>query len=179
MISEPIVRLAQTVHLSWTETNTISKRIEMWFYMTHVTKEFHQVRPKQFLKLWYVWCKLWIYLAPRLTLSPNGPKLDSTWPTSPKSSIGSIQIDLWAYGTFGANRAPILNQDKHNLQTNRNELPFEPPHLGVPSGVSKTISEPMVHLAQIVQVSCTETNTISKRIETRFYMTHSPRSSIR
>jgi hypothetical protein len=54
---------------------------------------------------------------------------------------------------------------------NQNDILFEPRHLGVPSDVSKTISEPMVHLAQNVQLSCTETNTISKRIEMRFYMT--------
>jgi hypothetical protein len=37
MISEPVVRLAETVHLSYTETNTISKWTKMRFYMTHVT----------------------------------------------------------------------------------------------------------------------------------------------
>jgi hypothetical protein len=54
----------------------------------------------------------------------------------------------------------------------RNELPFEPRHLGVPSSASKMISKPMVHLAQTVHLSCTETNTISKHTETRFYMIH-------
>jgi hypothetical protein len=39
-------------------------------------------------------------------------------------------------------------------------LPLEPRLLGVPSGVSKMIFEPMVHLAQIVQLSGT-TVTIS------------------
>ena len=37
MISEPMVRLAETVHLSYTKTNTISKWTEMRFHMTHVT----------------------------------------------------------------------------------------------------------------------------------------------
>jgi hypothetical protein len=37
MISEPTVRLAQTVHLSYTDTNTVSKRTEMRFHLTHVT----------------------------------------------------------------------------------------------------------------------------------------------
>jgi hypothetical protein len=126
MISKMMARLAQTVHLSCTQTNTISKRIETRFCMTHVTSEFHRVRPNRFLRLWYVWCKLRIYLAPILTLSPNGP----------------------------------------------NKLPFEPRHLGVPSGASKTVSEAMVHLPQTVYLSYTKTNTISKRIETRFYLTH-------
>jgi hypothetical protein len=52
----------------------------------------------------------------------------------------------------------------------RNELPFEPRHLGVQSGASKTISEAMVHLAQMVHLSCTETNIVSKCIETSFHL---------
>jgi hypothetical protein len=164
-----MVRLAQTVHLSCTKSNTISKRTERRFYMTHVTQEFHRVCPKWFMGLWYVWCKLWIYLA-RLTLSPNAPKRDSIWPTSPRSSIRCIQNYVWAYDTFGANRSPILNQDYHNLQTNRNELPFGLHHQGVSSSVSKMISEPMVRLVQTVHLSCTETNTIFKRIEMSFHL---------
>jgi hypothetical protein len=54
--------------------------------------------------------------------------------------------------------------------TDRTELPFEPSHLGVPSGASKTICEAMVHLVQTVHVSCTETNTVSKRTETSFHL---------
>jgi len=54
----------------------------------------------------------------------------------------------------------------------RNELPIEPRHLGVPSDASKTISEPMVRLAQTVHLSCTDTNTVSKEKEVRFRMTH-------
>jgi hypothetical protein len=53
-----------------------------------------------------------------------------------------------------------------------NELPFEPRHLGVSSSASKIISEPVVCLAETVHLSCTEANTVSKRTETRFYMTH-------
>ena len=64
-ISEPMVRLAQTVQLSYINTNTISKRTER----------------------------------------------DSTWPTSPRSSIRCVQSDFWALGTFIANRAPMLCQD--------------------------------------------------------------------
>jgi hypothetical protein len=44
MISEPLVHLAQTVHLSCIDTNTVSKWIETRFDMTHDTKEFHQVQ---------------------------------------------------------------------------------------------------------------------------------------
>jgi hypothetical protein len=73
-ISEPMVRLAQTVHLSCTDPNAISKRTEMRFDLTHVTKEFHRVGPKSFLSLWYDRSKLSNYLVSRLVLSPNGPK---------------------------------------------------------------------------------------------------------
>jgi hypothetical protein len=54
----------------------------------------------------------------------------------------------------------------------RNEHPVEPHHLGVPSGVFKMIFEAMVCLAQTVHLSYTDTNTVSKRTEMRFHMTH-------
>jgi hypothetical protein len=73
---------------------------------------------------------------------------------------------------FSTNSAPILRQDSHYLQTDRNEPPHEPRHLGVPSSASKTIPEPMVRMAQTVHLYCTDTNTISKWTETRFDMTH-------
>jgi hypothetical protein len=63
---EPVVCLAQTVHLSCTNANTVSKRIETRFHMTHVTEEFNLVRLKWFLSLWYVWRKPCTYLTPRL-----------------------------------------------------------------------------------------------------------------
>jgi hypothetical protein len=93
MISEPMVHLVQTVHLSWIKISTISKRIKMRFHLSLITLEY----------------------------------------------IGCSQNDYWAYGTFGANRAP---------QTDWNELPPEPRHLGVASGASKMISNPMVHLSK-------------------------------
>jgi hypothetical protein len=78
MISDPMVRLAQIVHLSCTDTNTVSKQIEMRFHMTHVTEEFYRVCPKQFLSPCYVRCKPCTYLASALTLSLNESKRDST-----------------------------------------------------------------------------------------------------
>jgi hypothetical protein len=71
IISEPMVHLAQTVHLSCTDTNTVYKRTKTRFHMTQVTKELHWVRPKQFLSLWYVRRKACTYLASRLALSRN------------------------------------------------------------------------------------------------------------
>ena len=52
------------------------------------------------------------------------------------------------------------------------ELPLEPLHLGVLSGASTMVLELMVHYAQTVHHSCTQTNTNSKRTEARFHMTH-------
>jgi hypothetical protein len=53
-----------------------------------------------------------------------------------------------------------------------NELPHEPHHLGVLLGASKMISKPMGRLAQTEHLSSTDTNTIAKRTETRFDITH-------
>jgi hypothetical protein len=132
MISEPMVRLAQTVHLYYTDTNTVSKRTETRFHMTH----------------------------------------------SLTSSIGCVQDDFLSDGTFDTNRAPFLQCDYRYRQTDSNKLPLEPRHLRVSSGASKMSSDPMVCLAQIVHLYCTDTNTLSKWNKMRFHMTHSPRSSI-
>jgi hypothetical protein len=146
IISEPMVRSAQTMHQSCIKIRTISKGTKSSYHLSLVTLEYHRLRLKWFLSLRYVWrnpcnyltptptlslngtkwsstwstlpwssigckpCKPCTYLAPTLMLSPNGPKRDSTWPTSLRSSIRCVQNDFWAYGTFCANRAPILNQ---------------------------------------------------------------------
>jgi hypothetical protein len=134
---------------------------------------------KMISRPWYVWHKPCTYLAPTLTSSLNGPKWDSTWATSPRSSIGCLQNDFQAYGTFGANRIPILHQDQYYFQVDRNELPLEPHRLGAPSGVSKMITEPMVRLAQTVHLSWVKISTISKQTETSFHLSPSSTSTIR
>jgi hypothetical protein len=111
---------------------------------------------------WYKPCS---YLALTPTISPNGLVV-------PWSSIGCVQNDFWAYGTFGANSAPNLRQGWHYFQTDWIELPLEPHHFGVPSNASKMTSEPLVCLAQNLHLSCTDTNTISKWTNTRFHKTH-------
>ena len=45
----------------------------------------------------------------------------------------------------------------------QNELPVELRHLGVPSGASKMISEPMVRSTQTVHLSCVKISTMSKK----------------
>jgi hypothetical protein len=109
MIFEPIVRLAQTVHLSCLKVSTISKQTKTSIHLGLVTLEYHRVRPKRFLSV--DWWKSCTYVALTLTLSPNGLKRDSKWPMSPRRSIGCVQNDFWAYGTFSANHVPILYHD--------------------------------------------------------------------
>jgi hypothetical protein len=108
-IYEPMVRLMQTEHLSCTDANTISKQIETKFHMTHVTYEFHRVPPILFLSLRYVPHKPSTNLASRVALSSNGPNWASSWASSPRSPIECIQNDVYAYGMFSTNHAPILH----------------------------------------------------------------------
>jgi hypothetical protein len=112
-ISEPMVCFAQTVHLSCTNTNTVSKWTKTRFHMTNITKEVHRVQPKWFPSLWYIRRKLYTYLVLRLALCPNGPNRASTLASLPSSTIGCVQNDFWANGTFGANRAPILTLSRN------------------------------------------------------------------
>jgi hypothetical protein len=91
MIFEPMVRSAQIVHLSCIKICTISIQTEMSIHLSLVTLEYPRVRLKGFLSLWYVWHKLCNYLALTQALSPNGPKRDSTWCTSPSNSIVCVQ----------------------------------------------------------------------------------------
>jgi hypothetical protein len=110
-------------------------------------------------------------MAPRLTPSQNGSKQATTLHTLPMSTIGYAQSDFHAHGRIIANRAPILHRDSNYLQMDQNELLLDPRHLGVQSGASKMISEPMVCLAQTVYLSCIKINTISKWTETSFHLT--------
>jgi hypothetical protein len=54
----------------------------------------------------------------------------------------------------------------------QNEILHDPHHLGVQSDLSKMIFEPKGRLAQTVHLSCTDINTVSKRTEMKFHMTH-------
>jgi hypothetical protein len=101
MIYELMILLAQSIHLSCTDTNIVSKRTETRFHMTHVTQEFHQVCPKWFPSPWYIWPKPCTYLTSRLALSPNGLKWASR-ASQTRSATRCIQNDCWGYGTFSA-----------------------------------------------------------------------------
>jgi hypothetical protein len=127
MTSDPMVCWAQTMHLSGIKTVSISKQNEIWFYMTHVTKQFHRVRPKQFPRQWYVRRKPHTYLASRLALSPNEPKRVSTWASSPRSTIGCIQNDFYAYGTLV--QTVHLSFTDTNAISKRTEMRFHKTHV--------------------------------------------------
>jgi hypothetical protein len=49
---------------------------------------------------------------------------------------------------FDTNRAPILRQDLHYLQTDRNVLSLMPRYLGVPSAASKE-KEVILHTTHV------------------------------
>jgi hypothetical protein len=126
-ISEPMVCSTQTLHLSCTNTNTISKWSEMRFHMNHVTLEFHRVRVKWFLSLLYVRHKPWTYRVSRFALSLNGPKRVSTWASSPRSTNGCIQNDIWAYGTLA--QTVHLSCPNSNVVSKRSEMRFYKAHI--------------------------------------------------
>jgi hypothetical protein len=90
-----MLHLVQSKHQSCIKRSTIPKRTKPSFHLSLVTKESDRVRPKLFLCLWYARCKPCSNLGLTLTLSPNGLKRDSTWPTSLTSSIGCVQNCLW------------------------------------------------------------------------------------
>jgi hypothetical protein len=132
---------------------------------------------KTFLRPWYVRHKWCTYLSSRLALSPNRPSFHLSLVTMeyhwvcPKPFLSRWYIwrELCTY------LAPTLTLSPNG----KNEIPHDPRHLGVPSGVSKMISEPMVRLAQTMHLSCTNTNTISKQKEERFPWLTSFMGSIR
>jgi hypothetical protein len=126
------------------------------------------------MSLWYVWPRTCNYLAPTLNLSPNRLRHDSTWAPTPRSSIGCVQNDFWASGMFYANRAHILRQGYHYLQTYQNKLPHDPHHQAVPSSAFNTFSKPIVCLAQTVHLYCVKISTIYKRTETSFQLSIVP-----
>jgi hypothetical protein len=108
IIYEPMIRLTQIEHLSYTNANTVSKQIEKRFHMTHVTQEFHRVPSILFLSLRYVRGKPCTNLASTVALSPNGPKRASTSASSLRSPIECVQNDFYDYVMFGATHAPIF-----------------------------------------------------------------------
>jgi hypothetical protein len=105
-------------------------------------------------------------------------KQASTWALSLSSTIGCVQNDFCAYGTFSANRAHNLHLHCHSHQMDWNEIPHDQSHLGDPSGASKTIYEPIIRSAQTMHLPCVKVSTISKRPKRASTWASSPRSTI-
>ena len=124
------------------------------------------MRPKRFLSRWFVWRKMGTYLAPTLTLSPNRKKCDSTWPMSPRSSIGCVQMIFEPMAR--STQTVQLSCVKISTISKWSEIPHDQRHLGVPSGASKMIFEPMIRSTQTLHLSCDHISTISKRTKTGF-----------
>jgi hypothetical protein len=121
MISMPMVHLAQTMHLSSVEINTIQiDQNELPVDPRH--QEVPSAMPKMISPPVVHSQKPCSYLAPRLALSPNRPKRAFTWPTSPRSMIGCVQNNFQDYGTFGANLA--LSCAKTNTTSKLSETSF-------------------------------------------------------
>jgi hypothetical protein len=111
MISMLVVQSAQTVHLSCNEINTLQTDWnDLPLDLRHLGVA-SGVPKKRFQSLWYIWRKPCTYLALRLIWCPNRIKRASTWPTSPRSTIGCAWKDFRACCTFNANHAPVLCQD--------------------------------------------------------------------
>jgi hypothetical protein len=153
-ICEPTVCLAQTMRLSCTDTNTVSKWTKTRFHVTHVILEFHRVHPKQFLRLWYIWHKPCTYLWIDWIELPIEPRHLGVPSGASKIIFEHVERSSQTMHLL-ASRLPLLQMKwiKH---------PLEPRYLGVPSGASKMISEPMLCLAQTVLLSCADTNTFTK-----------------
>jgi hypothetical protein len=126
------------------------------------------VCPKRFRSLWNIRRKTCSCLEPRLALSPNGPSFHLSLVTQEYHRVRPKRF--LSVGTFSSNCAPILHRHKHCLQTKRSEIPHDPCHLGVLSGASKMIFEPMVHSMQTMHLSCVKISTISKRTKTSFHL---------
>jgi hypothetical protein len=101
----------------------------------------------------------------RSTQTMHPPCVTSTWASSPSGTIECVQNDFWVYIISSANHAPISHRYYHYLQMERSGIPHDPCQLGVPSGASKMISEPMVHSTQTVHLSCIKISTVSKQTE--------------
>jgi hypothetical protein len=125
-IFEPTICLAQTVHLSYTNTNTISK----WTKRDAVVQTVHLSYPRH-LRV----------------------------PSGVSKTISDAVVHL----------AQTVHLSWVKISTIF-ELPLETRDLGVPSGASKMISKPVVHSAQTVLVSCVKFSTISNRTELSFHL---------
>jgi hypothetical protein len=107
MISMPMVRSTQIVHLSCIKISALQiYRSELPLEPRHVgvPSSVSKMISEPMVRL----AQTMLVSCADTILSPNGPNRDSTWHMSPSSSIGCVQNDFEAYGTFNANCASIV-----------------------------------------------------------------------
>ena len=164
MIFEPMVCSAQIMHRSCVKISTISKRTKTSLQLSFNTLEYHRVRPKRYLNLWYICGKKCTYIALTLTPSPNGP---NEIPYDPRH----LGVQLAASKTISkpmVRSAQTVHRSCVKISTisKRTETSFEL------SFVTKEYHRvrPKRYLSlwyvwQTMHLSCTKTNTISKQTE--------------
>jgi hypothetical protein len=158
------------VLLSCTDTNTVSKQTKTRFIMAHVSYEFHRVRPKLFMSLWYVQCKPCTYLLSRLALSPNGPNRAPPDPHHLGVPSGTSKMTYEPMVRLTQTEDLSFTDANTISKTDRNEIPHDSRQLGVPSSASNTISVPTVRSTQTVHQFCIKTSTISKSNKPSFHL---------
>ena len=147
MISEPMVRSTQTVHLSCVKISTISEKDRNELPL----QPCHLVVPSSASK---IISKPMVRLALTMHLSCTDTNTDS----KRKEARFHMTHVIYEFHRVHPKRFPSLWYVRCKPCTylasrlalcpkGRNELPLEPHHLGVPSGAAKMISEPMVRLA--------------------------------
>jgi hypothetical protein len=145
-----MVHLAQTVHLSCLEINTISKQTETSF------------RLKRFPYPLNIQCKPCNYLQ----LDRNKLPLDLHYLGVPSGVPKVISMPA-------VDSSQIMHLSCTEIKTISKwikRVPLDPRQAGVPSVAPKMISEAMVRSEQTVHLSCIEINTISKKTKTIFHL---------
>jgi hypothetical protein len=156
------------MYLSWVKISAISKRTKTSFHLSHVGVP---LGPSKMIPEPMV-CSVQI-----MHLSCTDTNTVSKR-TETRFDVTHVTLELhrvrpkWFPSLWYVQRTPCtyLASRLALYLVDRNELPLEPRHLGVPSGASKMISDPMVCLAQTMHLSCSNTNAISERTETRFHL---------
>jgi hypothetical protein len=105
------------------------------------------------------------YVVSRLALSPNGPKQASTWASSPRKTVGCLQNDFYIW------RKPCTYLAL-TLTPSRNELKRDLTWPTSPRSSIGCVQNDFQAYGtfETVLLSCSDTNTVSKRTKTRFHM---------
>jgi hypothetical protein len=120
--------------------------------------------------LCYVWCKSCTYLAPKLILSPNGPKWDSTWPTPPRSFH---QVDPKQFLSMLYVRHKPCIYLGSRLTLSPNGLNWASNWASAPRSTIRCIQKRFLGRWYVWRKPCTYlASTLTWSLNTRFHMTH-------